>query len=253
MYHQVCYCVSALITITLLAATPASAATISFSQADFITAPAFSTVTTFAFDFDLAGPLLPGLFSDPSIDDIQYSVSGELESTPSGFPGFAFNLDDIFPLSPPVTGAEFYALNPSAVDGGTLQFDISAAADLTDGLQVDELDELPENPAAGIGSGVVFHFNGREEGTGRYHPTFLQLRSDGMGVIQNADNMGGVNPVSNEVVDVNFGAEYVTNLIFEPAQLTIATAVVPEPSGFTVIGLGVSYFGFFVRRRRAIV
>ena len=45
------------------------------------------------------------------------------------FPGFGFQLDHIFPLSPPITGAEFYLLNPTAPAGGRLQFSISAAAE----------------------------------------------------------------------------------------------------------------------------
>jgi hypothetical protein len=223
----------------------ARAFNLNFSASDFGTTPSFSNVTTFSFDIEIDGPLQAGVFSDPVINNIQYSISGTLGTTPSGFPGFGFQLDHIFPSSPPITGAEFYALNPSAVVGGTLQFEISGSANLSDGLQMDELVELPENMAAGIGTGVVFHFNGREEGTGRYHPTFVQLLANGMGTIQNADNMGGINPSTMMVVDVDFGEEYITNLTFDASNLTI---VVPEPSRSVLLVVGLA--GLFLRRRR---
>jgi hypothetical protein len=113
-------------------------------------------------------------------------------------------------------------------------------------VQINELEELAENAAAGIGSGVVFHFNGREEGTGRYHPMFLQLRSDGTGILQNSDNFGGINPATSMLVDVDFGEEYITDLTFDPSTLTIA---VPEPA---VSGLIFSLVacGSIVGRRR---
>jgi hypothetical protein len=209
------------------------AVTIRFADADFTNSPQVSTVTRYDLEIEVAGPMQTGLVSDPTIGNIQYSVSGTLDETPSGFPSFAFRLDHKFPSSPPITGEEFYALNPSSEAGGTLQYSISASADLSDGLQVSELDELPVNPAAGIGTGVVFHFNGREEGTGRYHPVFLQLRSDGKGILQNADNMGGVNPATMEVVDVDFGEEYITNLTFDASSLTIAVPWLPTITDFT--------------------
>ena len=93
-------------------------------------------------------------------------------------------------------------------------------------------------------TGVVFHFNGREEGTGRYHPLFLQLRSDGTGILQNANNMGGVNPATMQVVDVDFGEEYITNLSFDATSLTIA---IPEPSNALLSVLGL--VPLLVRRR----
>ena len=195
--------------------------TIQFSDADFSATPAFSNVTTFAFSIEIGAPLQAGLYADPAITDIQYSVSGSLDpTTPSGFPSFAFALNHIFPTSPPITGAAFYALNPSAAPGQTLRFQVAAGADLSDGLQVAELEDL--------GGGVVFRFDGREEGTGRYHPAFLELRADGTGTLQNADNFGGVNPFTNQVVNVARGDEYVTHLTFDPNTFTIAS--VPEPS-----------------------
>jgi hypothetical protein len=220
------------------AATPARAFNLSFSASDFGTSPVFSEVETFAVDIEIAGPLQAGLYSDPIIMNIQYSVSGLLDPSPSDFPGFGFQLDHIFPSSPPITGVQFYALNASSVPGETLRFEVSGSADLSDGLQIDELVDL--------GSGVVFRFNGREEGTGRYHPTFIELKSDGTGRIQNADNMGGINPATMMLVDVGFGDEYVTDLTFTPSTLTIA---VPEP-GLPVLLL-VGAFCFAAGRRRA--
>jgi hypothetical protein len=203
-------------------ASPVRGFTLSFSSSDFGTTPVFSNVTTFAFDFVIAGPLHRGLYSDPGLSNIQYSVSGSLDATPSGFPAFGFALNHRFPGSPPgpITGAEFYALNGSAVPGQTLRFEVSPSADLSDGLQIDELVDL--------GGGVVFRFNGREEGTGRYHPAFIELNSDGTGRIQNADNMGGDNPQdgSPDEIDVAFGEEYITDLTFNPVTFTIG---VPEP------------------------
>lgn len=106
--------------------------------------------------------------------------------TPSAFS--AFNLQRT------ISGAEFYA------QGSSLSFEIAAGADLTDGLQVGEL----------AGANPVFLFNGREVGTGRYHPALFQLNNDGTGSIRNSNNMGGVNPGSGEIVDVSEGEEYIT-------------------------------------------
>jgi hypothetical protein len=142
--------------------------------------------------------------------------------TPSGFPAFALERD--------IDGSEFYA------QGSSLSFNISASANLTDGLQMSELD----------GSGSVFVFNGREVDTGRYHPSLFELNAGGSGLIRNSNNMGGINPGSNEEVNVQIGEEYVTELMFSPS-LTIAPAIVPEPSALVLIG-SVS-LGIFCRRR----
>lgn len=222
-----------------LVSSPAHAFVVGFSASDFGTSPVFSMVSTFAFEIDIDAPLQAGLYSDPSITNIQYSVSGSLDTTPSGFPAFAFNLSDLPSLGSPISGGQFYGLNPSSVAGQTLRFEVMPSADLSDGLQVSELEDL--------GDGVVFRFNGREEGTGRYHPVFLELMSDGSGRIQNADNMGGDNPSdgSPDEIDVGFGEEYITDLSFNPSTLTIA---IPEPSGGVLILLGGSLF-LGVRRR----
>ena len=111
-------------------------------------------------------------------------------------------------------------------------------ADFSDGVQLDELRTLTPDPAAGIGAGVIFHFSGRELGTGRYHPMLLQLRNDGTGTLQNAANSGGINPVTMMEVNVANGEEYITALTFTPSAVTFLTgAVIPEPSRGMLLGL----------------
>lgn len=195
--------------------------TIAFDQSDFGVTPVFSDVTTFSFEILVAEVFQAGEFNDPTITSVDYSVSGVLEpGTPSGFPAFA--------LSRIMDGTEFYA------QGSSLNFEIAAGADLSDGLQVSEL----------VGTDMVFVFDGHEDGTGRFHPALLVLNSDGTGLLQNSNNMGA-GPDMN--IDVDFGEEYITELTFNPSSLTIAN--VPEPSALVVLGLG-CLVGF-ARRRRA--
>jgi hypothetical protein len=228
-----------------LGALTAEGFTLSFQAGDFGTTPVFSNVTTFDFEATIAGGLGPGVYSDPTIGTIGYNVSGSLAATPSGFPAFSFQLSHL--IAPPpagptvITGALFDSLNPSAPAGDRLSFAVSPTADLSDGLQVSEL--------AGSGSDVVFRFNGREVGTGRYHPMFIELRADGTGLIQNANNMGGDNPFDGFVGDINvdFGDEYITNLTFDPSALTIA---VPEPHAAILFVLGM--LPFVWRKRRTV-
>ena len=216
---------------------------LSFDSSDFTTDPQFSNVTTFDFTADIDGGLRTGVFADPALSTIGYNVSGSLTvGTPSGFPAFSFQLSHLTappPAGPTViSGTRFYELNPDALFGDRLSFVVSADADLSDGLQVSELE--------GSGSDVVFRFNGREVDSGRYHPAFIELRADGTGLLQNANNMGGINPATNREVDVAFGEEYITNLIFDPASLTIA---VPEPASSSLALLASGLFAF--RRRRS--
>lgn len=215
---------------------------LSFQASDFETAPEFSNVTTFDFETSISGILQPGVYSDPTIQTIEYNVSGSLDITPSGFPGFGFQLSHL--IAPPpaaptsILGSLFYSLNPTAPAGDRLSFEVLDTVDLSDGLQVSEL--------AGTGSDVVFRFNGREVDTGRYHPVFIELRADGTGILQNANNTGGDNPQDGFVgdIDVDFGEEYITNLTFDPATLTIA---VPEPATFFLVAI--SAFPLLRRRR----
>ena len=218
---------------------------LSFQNSDFGTSPEFSNVTTFDFEARINEPFQASAFSDPDIGAIGYNVRGTLADTPSGFPSFSFQLNHLVspPPAPPalIAGSRFYSLNPGAPAGDRLSFTILATADLSDGLQVSEL--------AGTGDDVVFRFNGREVDTGRYHPAFIELRADGTGIIQNANNTGGDNPQDNsdEEIDVDFGEEYITNLTFDPSLLTIA---VPEPSAVLLVGLGLSVFTW--RRRETV-
>ena len=214
-------CIGAALALMLMAASQAAAFTIRFEAADFGLSPSFSNVRSFEFSIDVAGPLGPGAYDDPELVGVDYRVSGQLATTPSGFPAFA--------LERSIGGAEFYD------QGSSLAFEISAAANLADGLQVSEL----------VGDAGVFVFDGRELGTGRYHPALFELNSDGTGLVRNSNNMGGINPASMEEVDVQIGDEYVTELSFDPGALTLA---VPEPSTGLLVGLGLSAFGL---RRRA--
>ena len=207
----------------------AQAAVITFSDVDFGKTPIFSNVQTFSFTIDIDAPLAAGVFNNPALNSVEYNVSGTLASgTPSGFP--AFNLVRT------ITGADFYA------QGSSLSFEIAAGADLSNGLQMSEL----------VGSGPVFVFNGREVDTGRYHPALFQLNSDGTGSIQNSNNMGEntPNPSTGELVNVDFGEEYITNLTFDPNQLTISAAV-PVPAALWLFGSGLLGLVGMARRKKA--
>lgn len=171
-----------------------------FDNTDFQVTTAFSDVGIFAFSIEIVGSLAPGLYSDPPLVEVEYSVDGTLVAgTPSGFPSFA--------LQRTITGADFYA------QGSSLTFEIAPNAVLTDGIQVAEL----------VGNDVVFTFNGREVDNGRFHPALFELRADGTGRIQNSDNVPTLNPL-NEVM---FGAEYITDLMFDPGNTTLLTDIVP--------------------------
>ena len=186
----------------------AQAFVISFSNNDFTTSPTFSNVATFSFMLDVAAPLAPGSFVNPILNSVSYAVSGSLTAgTPSGFGAFALQRD--------IDGGEFY------LQGSSLTFEIAAGADLSDGLQLSEL----------AGTTGVFVFNGHENNTGRFHPALLQLNSDGTGSIRNSDNMGA-GPGKN--IDVGFGEEYITNLTFDPAAVTLA-APVPLPGALFLL------------------
>ena len=189
-----------LICLCVLALTPALswADLLTFQASDFGLNPTFSEVSTFAFSIDLAVPVTAGSsYSNPALTRVDYNVSGTLDDTPSGFP--AFNLIRA------ILGSEFYS------QGSSMAFEVDITADLSDGLQVSEL----------VGTGIVFEFNGREVGTGRYHPAIVQLNADGTGSIRNSNNKGGINPSSGMEVDVDFGEEYITELTFTPSTLTL--------------------------------
>ena len=162
----------------------AHAAVVSFEAADFGLNTTFSSVRTFSFEIDIADSLAPGrTFDNPTLNGVDYDVFGFLVATPSGFPAFR--------LERTIAGAEFYD------QGSSLEFEIQWGADLSDGLQVSELE----------GAGTVFRFNGREVDTGRYHPAVVELNAGGTGRILNSINTGGVNLGRFRVVDVDFGDE----------------------------------------------
>ena len=201
----------------------AQADVVSFQASDFGLTPTFSNVQTFEFSIDLGVSITAGsTYVNPTLNGVVYHVFGTLTNTPSGFPAFDLNRT--------IGGAEFYN------QGSSLSFTVDAAADLSDGLQVSEL----------TGSDPVFLFNGREVGTGRYHPSLFQLNADGTGSIRNSNNIGGINPGSNMEVNVDFGDEYITELTFDPNTLTIA---IPEPSTVALLfPAGVALF--LIRRKR---
>lgn len=101
-----------------------------------------------------------------------------------------------------------------------------------------------------VGSDPIFVFSGREVGTGRYHPALFQLNSNGTGSTRNSNNSGGTNPSSGEVVDVDFGEEYITDLTFDPGQLTLAAAV-PVPAAVWLFGSGLLGLIGIARRKKA--
>ena len=176
---------------------------LTFQAIDFELNPTFSDVRTFAFSINLAIPVTAGSsYSNPELTRVDYNVFGTLDDTPSGFPAFD--------LVRAISGSEFYN------QGSSMMFEVDITADLSDGLQVSEL----------VGTGIVFEFNGREVGTGRYHPALVQLNADGTGSIRNSNNTGGINPGSGLVVDVDFGEEYITELTFDPSTLTVLTELV---------------------------
>jgi hypothetical protein len=174
---------------------------LAFASDDFVVTPVFNNVAQFTFDIEIDAPLAPGVYTNPDIISVLYRVSGELMNTPSNFPSFALERD--------ITGDEFYA------QGSSLVFEVRAGAVLDDGIQIAEL----------AGSGVVFTFNGKEVGNGRFHPALLELNADGTGMIQNSDNIITEDPFQQ----VDFGEEYITDLAFDAGNLTLLTVVGTEP------------------------
>ena len=208
------------ISLTIIALTAFSAAgaqdmRLSFDQDDFVVTNVFSDVDTFSFDIQFAVPLRSGSYVNPDITSVSYAVSGTLVAgTPSGFPAFALVRD--------MTGDEFYA------QGSSISFDIAGNAVLRDGIQVEELS----------GNGIVFTFNGKEVGTGRFHPALFELSADGTGMMQNSDNI----IVEVPLQQVAFGSEYINTLVFDPGNTTILTGTVKKKGGgmmeyVTLLGL----------------
>ena len=195
--------------IALLAVAEADAQTmiLSTSSSDYQVTPAFSSVDTFSIHVEIDAAMAPGVYVDPPIINVTYQVTGTLVAgTPSGFPAFDLQRD--------ITGAEFYA------QGSSLQFEIAPNAVLSDGVQAAEL----------AGGGTVLTYNAREVDNGRFHPALLELDMNGTGRIQNSDNVPALNPL----LEVAFGAEYITDLVFDPGNMTLIVdpnAAPPQKSG----------------------
>ncbi len=182
----------------------ANAFVIDFDSDDFVTTPVFNQVVDFDFRIEIEGALESRVYetivSDDDtqlVEEILYNISGVLTiPTPSEF--LAFDL-----MHPPITGEAF-----DDQVGSALRFEVSQDADLSDGLQLNEL--IPDT------DGVIFILNAREVGTGRFHPPVIQLRSDGTGIIQNSNNQPDIAEAS-----INPGAEYITNLSFNLEDVTL--------------------------------
>ena len=180
----------------------AHAVVFSFNAEDFTLNPTFSSVQEFTVSIEFNGPLeAGGFYGNTDIVSVDYQVSGSLaKNTPSGFVGFDLVRNEI-------DSTEFDQ------QGSTFILEVSPTADLSDGLQINEISRL--------------ELDFLEQGTGRYHPPVFQIGSDGTGSIRNAANSGGVNPATQEVVDVEEGEEYVTEFTFDPGTLTLSPPLVP--------------------------
>ena len=165
--------------------------------------PVFSNVRRYSFDIPVNVPVAEMNFQNPQLGRTEYRVLGTLApETQSGFPSFI--------LDRSIIGTEVYN------QGSSLSFSIAPGANLHDGLQVADL----------AGPDPVFVFNAREVNTGRYHPPLIELNSDGTGRILNSNNTGGINPANNQFVDVDFGEEYITALIFNATTYTLANITI---------------------------
>jgi len=204
--HQVFYMIRKLFVLALLASLSSGAfaqnMVLTTANGDFQITNTFSDVGIFNIRIEIAAPLTAGAYNNPDIVDVTYQVMGNLvPGTPSGFP--AFNLQRS------MSGTEVYA------QGSSLNFEISPTAVLTDGVQVAEL----------VGAGVVLTFNGREIDNGRFHPALFELNADGTGRIQNSNNIHTLDPLN----EVDFGEEYITDLMFDPGNTTVITGMVVLP------------------------
>jgi hypothetical protein len=188
-------------------AVQAQTMTFSTSDADYVITNTFSTVNEFDFIVEIDMPLAAGAYNDPPINSVSYRVFGSMlePGTPSGFP--QFDLRRGRDNDSALDGTEFY------MQGGSLNFEILPGADLSNGVQAAEL----------AGGGVIFTFNAREMQTPRFHPPLFELNMDGTGRIQNSNNM----PIRDDVqLSVEFGEEYISDLMFDPGNTTLITGPV---------------------------
>lgn len=188
--------------IALVPTSHAQTMLISTTNSDFQITNTFSDVSIFNIEIEVDAPLARGAYSNPDIIEVTYQVMGTLDAgTPSGFTAFD--------LQRTISGEEFYA------QGSYLNFEISDTAVLTDGIQVVEL----------AGNGIVFTFDGKEIDNGRFHPALFELNIDGSGRIQNSNNIPSETPFQQ----INFGDEYITDLMFDPGNTTLITALGETP------------------------
>lgn len=191
-----------IITVSLANTSRAQTITLATTNEDYQLRPSFSDVVNFNFEILIDEPLERRAYIDPDIIRVKYQVSGTLEpGTPSGFQSFDLQRD--------ISGQEFYD------QGSSLSFEISPTAVLSDGIQAAEL----------VGNGVVLTINAREEDTGRYHPPLFELNANGSGRLLNSDNVPSLDPR----VTVEFGAEYITELLFDPGNTTLIIANTDKP------------------------
>lgn len=226
--------VNIVIGLTLFSTANAQNMFLDISSDDFQVTTVFSDVDTFRIAIEIDSPYAAGQYINPDIVSVSYAVSGTLVAgTPSGFPSFALQRD--------MTGTEFYA------QGSSLSFDIRPTAVLSDGVQAAEL----------VGGALIFTFNGREIGNGRFHPALLELDMNGTGRIQNSNNV----IVEVPLQEVDFGEEYITDLMFDPGNTTLLTGtpVAPPPvpvggsGAVSLLGIGLlSLLAVLMRRRRGI-
>ena len=198
------FVLACLIGLTASVQTHAQTMTLTTSDVDYQLTSVHSDVDVFNVNVEINAPLAAGVYVDPEIINVTYQVMGVLTpGTPSGFPAFDLQRN--------ISGTEFYA------QGSSLSFEIAQSAVLSDGVQAAEL----------VGNAVVLTFNAREIDTGRFHPPILQLDANGTGRIQNSNN----EPTLDPVVEVLLGAEYITDLAFDPGNTTliIETPVAPNP------------------------
>lgn len=173
--------------------------TVSTSSGDYEITNIFSDVDFFTITVEIDAPLAAGVYNNPEIVSVDYQVTGDLEAgTPSEFPSFD--------LQRSMTGTEFYA------QGSSLRFEIADTAVLSDGVQAAEL----------VDRESILTFNAREVDNGRFHPALFTLNANGTGTIQNSNNV----PTQDPLVEVDFGAEYITGLIFDAGNTTLITETI---------------------------
>lgn len=222
------------------------------SSADFGPAgvqPEFGDVRSFSFSIAFQGALTGGEgYRNEDLLGVEYLVRGSLEGTPSGFPAFALDRR-ASSREGPITPEQW------AVQNSQLGFWIAKDADLLDGVQLSEL-------IADSKDGTLLLIDAGERkrlDVARYHPPQLRLFADGTGLLWSSSNTSGptgtVNPQTGQTVDLDFGDEYITRLVFDPSAITIVGppggSVVPEPGTALLLGLGLA--GLTLRRERSAV